>query len=109
MKPSVACGRLVLDFFQGDDARAAVWFGTPNPLLGNLTPDGYANLKGWRRLLRWINEQLDANTEPPAPFPYIYGDDPECSLLRNDIRCRKCHWCLRAIHGADYWERGVTS
>ncbi len=44
----------------------------------------------------------------PAPFPYIYSDDPECSLLRNDIRCRKCWSCLRAIYGQFYYLKGVS-
>ncbi len=41
-------------------------------------------------------------------FRFIYSDDPECAGLRDDVRDYSCHWCLRALYGANYYTKGIT-
>jgi hypothetical protein len=56
---------LVLGFFGGDAAKTELWFATPNPLLGGVSPNDMIALRRTQMLLRVIREQLVEN-EPPA-------------------------------------------
>lgn len=39
MNDRKAAYALVLAFFDGDDAKATLWYATPNPLLGGISPN----------------------------------------------------------------------
>ncbi len=54
---------LVADYFDGDAGRTALWFKTPNPLLGKLSPRDMIRLGRYERLRRFVLEAL-AETGP---------------------------------------------
>lgn len=54
--------RLVRLFFD-DEAKADLWFKTPNPAFGNLAPKDLIQLGRSKQLLRWIENRL-AENEP---------------------------------------------
>lgn len=58
------CGRLVSDFFGKSSDNDHLWFSIKNPLLGNVTPYEYARIRGWKRLHRFIENQLSENEAP---------------------------------------------
>jgi hypothetical protein len=60
--------RLVLEFFQGDEKKAALWFRSPNPLLGGIVPEKMLVLGREGRLLRFVQDQL-ADNEAPTGSP----------------------------------------
>lgn len=53
--------QLVMDGMNWEKKKAQLWFNTPNPLLGQATPNGYELLKGTERLEKWIRQQLSEN------------------------------------------------
>lgn len=53
--------RLVDDFFGGDLSKTKLWFETPNPLLGGITPLWLINNGRTHRLLEFIKTQLSEN------------------------------------------------
>lgn len=52
---------LVLDFFNGNEEKAFVWFDTENPLLGNITPIEMINIGRIKRLRKFIETSLREN------------------------------------------------
>jgi hypothetical protein len=52
---------LVAQFFDGDAAKTALWFKTPNPLLGNLSPRDMIRYGRYDRLRRFVLDALDEN------------------------------------------------
>ena len=65
----------IYEFFGGDDnweeahRKAALWFETPNPLLGDITPNRMAEINR-EKLKKWILNQLRDNRrfdEPDTP------------------------------------------
>lgn len=61
MKRNLACWALVLEFFQGDEHKTGLWFDTPNPLLGMITPQSMIDMRREYHMLRIIREQLALN------------------------------------------------
>lgn len=58
---------LVLGFFKGDTHKTDLWFRTPNPLLGEITPLAYWDLKGVGALTKFIKHQISGNVRPAKP------------------------------------------
>lgn len=57
---------LVAEFFDGDAQKTAMWFKTPNPMLGGIKPRDMIRLGRYNKLLNFIIEARDSNgTETP--------------------------------------------
>jgi hypothetical protein len=56
--------RLVLEFFAGNEEKTDLWFSTPNPLLGGISPGKMIALGREDRLLRFVQDQLAENQKP---------------------------------------------
>lgn len=54
---------LVAEFFDGDRRKTALWFKTPNPMLGNTTPRDMIRLGRYKKLYNFIIEAKTANGE----------------------------------------------
>lgn len=54
---------LVAQFFR-DETKTVLWFRTPNPLLGDMTPRDMIRVGRYRKLIRFIQTALSEN-EPP--------------------------------------------
>ena len=52
---------LVLGYFNGDEHKTELWFSSPIPLLGNLTPNGLLAMGRGDKLLKFIRNQLAEN------------------------------------------------
>lgn len=53
--------RLVVEFFEGNEEKAELWFKTQNPLLGGISPEKMIVLGRRDRLLRFVRDQLAEN------------------------------------------------
>jgi uncharacterized protein (DUF2384 family) len=51
---------LVANFFK-DEQKTILWFNTPNPLLGNMTPRDMIRIGRFKKLLNFIQTALDEN------------------------------------------------
>lgn len=60
--PAKKCHQLVKDFFKGDEAKAKLWFLTPNPLLGRMSPNQMIYAGRVDKLLKFIENELAGNT-----------------------------------------------
>ena len=60
MEIANVCG-LVAQFFQGDVAKASLWFRTKNPLLGNISPRDMIRYGRYEKLRRFIMDALQEN------------------------------------------------
>jgi hypothetical protein len=60
---------LVLDFFKGDNLLAALWWRTPNSLLGNIKPDDMVIIGREDKLLAFVKNQLEDNLGPHGELP----------------------------------------
>ena len=54
---------LVAQFFK-DEHKTVLWFRTPNPLLGDLTPRDMIRVGRFRKLVRFIQTALSENAPP---------------------------------------------
>ena len=54
---------MVAQYFQ-DEHKTILWFKTPNPLLGNITPRDMIRVGRFRKLQRFIQNALDENERP---------------------------------------------
>lgn len=52
---------LVAQFFEGDAAKTALWFKTPNPILGNISPRDMIRFGRYKKLLKFILNALSEN------------------------------------------------
>jgi hypothetical protein len=52
---------LVAEFFDGDQSKTLLWFSTPNPQLGNLTPMDMVKIGRVRKLLTFVQTALEEN------------------------------------------------
>jgi hypothetical protein len=60
------CG-LVAQFFDGDERKTALWFKTPNPLLGGMPPREMIRLGRYQKLQRFVvGALLESGVEPRA-------------------------------------------
>lgn len=51
----------VVEYFEGDLDRAYLWFDTPNPALGNISPNDMIKLGRTEKLLKFIQESRAEN------------------------------------------------
>lgn len=51
----------VVEYFEGDLDRAYLWFETPNPQLGNVSPNDMIKLGRDEKLLKFILESRENN------------------------------------------------
>lgn len=56
--------KLVMDGMGWDKKKAQLWFKTRNPLLADITPNGYEIWCGHKKLERFIRTQLEENLKP---------------------------------------------
>lgn len=56
---TLECYRLVDNYFKGNWNKVSEWFRTPNPLLGDQTPDLMMSMGREDKLLKFIKTQLD--------------------------------------------------
>lgn len=52
---------LVAEHFHGDAVKTALWFTTPNPLLGNITPRDMIRFGRYKKLFKFIFNALSEN------------------------------------------------
>lgn len=52
---------LVAEYFDGNPAKTALWFRTPNPLLGGLSPRDMIRYGRYKRLMKFIASARQAN------------------------------------------------
>lgn len=52
---------LVAQFFEGDAVKTALWFKTPNPILGNISPRDMIRFGRYQKLLKFIINALSEN------------------------------------------------
>ena len=57
---------LVAEQFDGDIEKTALWFQTPNPLLGDISPRDMIRYGRYKRLLKFIVEAKEANASAEA-------------------------------------------
>lgn len=53
---------LVAEYFEGDPERTALWFKTPNPLLGEITPRDMIRYGRYKKLLNFVVQASAQNT-----------------------------------------------
>ena len=56
------CYELVSDFFEGNQCKADLWFKTPNPAFGGITPEQLYK-RTPRKLLNFVQEAVEANAK----------------------------------------------
>jgi hypothetical protein len=68
---------LVFQFFN-DDVKTKLWFQTPNPMLGNVSPRDMIRLGRYNNLLRFVTQAMEegvgrgeASQEPAAALSHI--------------------------------------
>jgi hypothetical protein len=52
---------LVAEHFKGDATKTALWFTTPNPLLGNIIPRDMIRIGRYKKLFKFIYEAIAGN------------------------------------------------
>ena len=57
---AITCN-LVAEFFDGDRLKTALWFKTPNPMLGNLSPRDMIRYGRYKKLLNFVQSALEEN------------------------------------------------
>ena len=57
---------LVGEFFHNRPEAASLWFETPNPLLGDITPFDYLEIKGAEALLDFVRGLLEEGVREPC-------------------------------------------
>lgn len=51
----------ILEFFNGDEAKAYLWFNTKNPGIGNITPNEMIRMGRGHKLEQFIDNCLEEN------------------------------------------------
>ena len=57
---------LVANFFNGDAMKTALWFKTPNPQLGGVTPRDMIRIGRYKKLMQFIVDAVERNRAPQA-------------------------------------------
>lgn len=57
---------LVAEFFDGDAAKTALWFRTPNPMLGDMSPRDMIRYGRYKRLQKFVLEAREENAASAA-------------------------------------------
>lgn len=53
--------KLVMDGMKWDEKKTSLWFNSKNNLLGGITPNELKELRGNKKLEKFIRQQLDMN------------------------------------------------
>jgi antitoxin Xre/MbcA/ParS-like protein len=64
-KTRTRVAKLLLGFF-GDPGKVSLWMSSPNPLLGNVSPEDMIRIGREEKLLRFVENQLRENEAPRA-------------------------------------------
>ena len=64
MEQIANCALLVAERFDGDARKVAIWFGAPNPMLGNVSPRNMIRYGRFAKLQRFIMEALGSPRDP---------------------------------------------
>lgn len=51
----------VSKYFERDSKKITAWWNTPNPLLGDMTPIYFAQVKGFEKLLKHVKDWQEGN------------------------------------------------
>ncbi len=54
---------MVAGYFEGDEQKTSLWFKTPNPSLGEISPRDMIRLGRYKKLLRFVAEARQANPD----------------------------------------------
>lgn len=54
---------LVAEYFDGNAERTALWFKTPNPMLGGVTPRDMIRVGRYKKLLQFVSQAREDNEE----------------------------------------------
>lgn len=57
---------LVAEYFEGDIEKTALWFKTPNPMLGDLSPRDMIRYGRYKRLMKFIADAQKASSASAA-------------------------------------------
>ena len=57
---------LVAEFFEGDATKTALWFRTPNPMLGDLAPRDMIRYGRYKRLQKFVLQAREENAPSAA-------------------------------------------
>jgi hypothetical protein len=57
---------MVAGHFDGDIEKTALWFRTPNPMLGNISPRDMIRFGRYKRLLKFVTEAREADSSSVA-------------------------------------------
>ncbi len=57
---------LVAEFFDGDPVKTALWFRTPNPMLGDMSPRDMIRYGRYKRLQKFILRAREENADSAA-------------------------------------------
>jgi hypothetical protein len=57
---------LVFEFFS-DDVKTQLWFKTPNPMLGNVSPRDMIRFGRYNKLLRFVTQAIEENSSAKIP------------------------------------------
>lgn len=57
---------LVAEYFEGDIEKTALWFKTPNPMLGDISPRDMIRYGRYKRLMKFIADAQQANSASAA-------------------------------------------
>jgi uncharacterized protein (DUF2384 family) len=52
---------LVAEYFEGDSRKTALWFKTPNPMLGEISPRDMIRFGRYQRLSKFVQQARQAN------------------------------------------------
>ncbi len=56
------CRRLVSEYFNGCKWKCELWFKTPNPMLGEISPNSMIKMGRVKKLLEFIQDARHGNT-----------------------------------------------
>lgn len=69
LKELANIANLVAEYFNGDGRKVELWFTLSNPLLGNISPRDMIRLGRYERLLNFVLDARDAETQVPSGTP----------------------------------------
>jgi hypothetical protein len=58
---------LVAEYFSGDAVKVGLWFELANPMLGNISPRTMIRLGRYKRLLNFVVQAREAESQSPPP------------------------------------------
>jgi hypothetical protein len=65
MEQIANCALMVARYFNGDARKVSLWFGAPNPMLGNVSPRDMIRYGRFAKLQRFISGALNETSREP--------------------------------------------